>query len=79
MTILKTGKLKTYVFECSECGCVFTATSEEVMEYRYVLGTSYPVMKCPCCKVKVVSGTIITDEELEELIKKLEEDDKDDI
>lgn len=75
MTILKTGKIKTYIFECSECDCVFTANSEEVMEYRSVLGIDYPVMKCPWCKVKIVSGNEITDEDLENLIKKLEEDD----
>lgn len=24
MTILKEGTMKTYIYECGECGCVFT-------------------------------------------------------
>ena len=73
MNILKDGKVKTYLYECSECGCVFTADSTEVMEFRSILGIEYPVMKCPWCKVKVISGSEITEEELEEFCKKLEE------
>ena len=71
MIILTTGKLKTYIYECRECGCVFTGNSEEALEYSTVLGITYPVMMCPWCKKKRVTGSPITEEELLELSKKI--------
>ena len=47
MNILITGELKTYIYKCGECGCVFTGNSEEVLEYTTILGITYPVMMCP--------------------------------
>lgn len=50
MTILKEGTRKIYIYECSECGCVFTGDSSEIDDWSNALGISYPVMHCPCCK-----------------------------
>ena len=77
MTILKTGEFKTYLFECCECGCIFTADSSEVLGYESVLAIPYPIMNCPWCKKKIVSGKETTEEELEELSKQLDEEDDD--
>ena len=67
MEILKPGKLKNYLFTCGECGCMFTADSSEVLTYNTTMMITYPVMFCPWCKTKQVSGKEITDEELEAL------------
>lgn len=61
MTILEEGKLKTYIYECSECGCIFTGDSSEIDTWDSVMGISYPVMYCPCCKVKRVTGDVVTE------------------
>lgn len=64
MTILKEGTPKTYIYECDECGCVFTGNSSEIIIWDHVMGIPYPVMYCPCCKVKRVSGDAVTEEQL---------------
>lgn len=76
MEILRTGKFKNYIFECSECGCVFTAVSSEVEYYHTVALITSPYMHCPHCLKKEVSGDEVSDEELEEIKKHLEEMDK---
>lgn len=65
MEILKPGKLKHYLFRCSECGSVFTADSNEVLTYNTTMMITYPVMFCPCCEKKQCSGDEITEDELE--------------
>lgn len=72
MEILREGKLKTYIFECSECGCVFLADSSEVDYYHTVVLITSPYMHCPHCHVKEVSGDAVTEKELEEIKKNLE-------
>lgn len=77
MTILKEGAPKTYIYECSECGCVFTGNSSEIdtgdsVMWDSVMGISYPVTYCPCCKVKRVSGDVVTEEQLKDIIEGLE-------
>lgn len=78
MYILKKGTPKTYVFECSECGCVFVANSSEVDGWSSVMGISYPTCFCKCCVKKVVSGTEVTQEEIEAIKKRIEEDGEND-
>lgn len=59
MEIIKQGNARgTKIFDCSECGCRFKATSEE---YKYIGSDStldfamrltridYYVCICPCC------------------------------
>lgn len=72
MTILKEGTMKTYIYECGECGCVFTGDSTEVDTWDNVMGTLFPVMYCPCCKVKRVFGDAATEEQLKDIIEGLE-------
>lgn len=74
MTILKEGVVKTYIYECSECGCIFTGDSTEIDTWDSVMGVSYPVMYCPCCKVKRVSGDAVTEEQLKDIVESLESD-----
>lgn len=74
MTILKEGVLKTYIYECSECGCVFTGNSSEIDTWDHVMGVPFRVMYCPCCKVKHVSGDAVTEEQLKDIVESLESD-----
>lgn len=72
MTILKEGAPKTYIYECGECGCVFTGDSSEVDTWDSVMGITFPVMYCPCCHVWRVTGDAVTEEELKDIVEKLE-------
>jgi hypothetical protein len=74
MTILKEGTTKTYIYECGECGCVFTGDSTEILIWDNVMGISYPVMYCPCCIVKRVYGDAVTEEQLKDIVEELESD-----
>ena len=38
MTILKEGAVKTYIYECGECGCVFTGDSTEIDTWDNMMG-----------------------------------------
>lgn len=76
MTILKEGALKTYIYECSVCGCVFTGDSSEIDTWDHVMGIPYPVKYCPCCKVKRVFGDAVTEEQLKDIIHELESDEE---
>jgi hypothetical protein len=76
MTILKEGTPKTYIYECGECGCIFTGDSSEVDTWDSVMGISFPVMYCPCCHEKRVTGDVVTEEELKDIIEKLESDEE---
>lgn len=74
MTILKEGTPKTYIYECSECGCVFTSDSSEIDTWDSVMGITFPVMYCPCCHVRRVTGDAVTEEQLKDIVEKLESD-----
>lgn len=74
MTILKEGVLNTYIYECIECGCVFTGDSSEADTWDNVMCISYPIMYCPCCKVKRVTGNAVTEEQLKDIVEGLKTD-----
>lgn len=74
MTILKEGTPKTYIYECSECGCIFTGDSSEIDTWDSVMGISFPIMYCPCCNIKRVTGDAVTEEQLKDIIEGLEAD-----
>ena len=73
MEILRRGTVKHYIFECTECGCVFVADSSEVDYYKTVALITLPYVHCPHCLVKEVSGDALNEEQLEEIKKRLEE------
>lgn len=73
MEILERGTLKTYIFECPECGCIFVANSSEVEYYHTVALITLPYMHCPHCLVREVGGDEVTEEQLEDIKKKLAE------
>lgn len=54
MKIIKEGNLKTIVFKCDKCGCVFEADDTE---YKEDWRTPKPECECPTCH-RITNQTI---------------------
>lgn len=64
--IICKAKAPVAYFECTWCGSIWCASTDEGITPRVIMGQSFPSMPCIVCNGKMTVGLFVAEEEAED-------------